>query len=132
MKMLIVLFLFMSSCTTPTTNPTDPIKTVGCSIESSLALGLSQTFAATMSCTNVAQIQSDILSTLGSVNLCAAKPQGQVKAQGIIGDIVCPSVVGSVMALVSTKIPVTWGCKLNSSSALTVALTKTCSSLVGI
>jgi hypothetical protein len=130
MKHFLTLCLFFTfACST--------ISPVVCSVESSVAGALAGGVASALSCTNTAQIKSDILGALSKANLCststAAKALTASPLQGPVGDLVCPLAVGAAIGLLSNKVPASWGCAPGASTAgLATTLTSLCEAAVPI
>lgn len=135
--LLLILSVLVVSCTSKTTTDPNPVQTVGCSIEGDLTTAFANSVSQLLTCTDVTAIQVDLLNALGKANLCAkstpAVTSKTVSPKGVIGDIVCPLAVQSVMGLVGTKVPVGWKCTpAAGTSGLNAALVATCSKVVGI
>lgn len=118
MKILLSIFFIFTLCSCSTIK-----KDVGCNLETSAAAAISQGIVKQLSCTNQAQIQSDLLGYLGAANLCSSTNS----LKGPIGDVGCPLAVGAVMGAINNVIPSTWGCSPTASTAgLASSLTKIC------
>ena len=118
MKKLLLILPFVFGCTK------DVIKAPACEVQKTIAAGLSSAVAKALECSNAEQIQADILSSLGKANLCEQTTQGPV------GDILCPIAVQQVTALIGSKVPVSWGCKLSDTSSVSQTLLAACKSVV--
>lgn len=70
MKLLILLFIVLVGCSS-TSSSLSPIQAVGCTVESTIVGVEAQAIATLLTCSNVAQIQTDMQTALGNVNFCA-------------------------------------------------------------
>lgn len=124
MKYLIILVLAagLFGCT--------KTSTVGCTIETTVSTALSSTIAGALTCTNQAQINTDLLAALGKANLCTSTTTMLVSPKGVIAGIACPVAVNAVLGLITTSIPKAWGCSPTATTAsLSAALTAACMAL---
>ena len=99
MKRLIPLLALVLcvSCKTP------------CANETVLTGGLANGIATALSCTNVAQIQIDVVNTLAAANICTASEPVHTLG-GPIALVVCPLVAQAAVSVLGAKVPVTWSC----------------------
>ena len=119
-----------------------PAQAVGCDIESAVVAAEASAVSTLLSCTNVTQVQQDMMTALGNANLCAApgvaavssaQMKSAVSAKGVIGSLACPIVVNVLIGYASSAIPSTWGCSTGSSAqSLSAALTAACVAAVPI
>lgn len=146
MKYLLIALTFLFvSCTT--TQPTmNPIAAVGCDVETALTTPLAASVAAVFSCTNQSAIQASFQTALGNANFCAqpgvaGTTTAQIEAaktaikdgvnKGIIGSVICPLAINTLVGLATPSIPASWGCSASaSSSTLLQALTVACVAVV--
>jgi hypothetical protein len=128
--------------------PPAPVAALGCAVETSVESGFAVQIGASLSCTNLSQIQADIVAKIGSLNLCAKVAPAQpavpavsaakaepIPLKGMVGDIVCPLAVNAAMGIGEGKIPASWGCSPASSaplSSLQSVLTAACAAVVKI
>lgn len=136
MSFIAALTLALGACTSPSA-PTpvpvpSPIVTVGCQVETSVVQALASNVATTLTCSNLAAIQTDMQAALGKANLCAPSTEAQKgKLKGVVGNMVCPMAVGAALSMVATKIPAGWGCAPGSNPAgLGDVLTAACNKAV--
>jgi hypothetical protein len=157
---IIIAFFGMAACTKSSTpGSVTPIQSVGCAVESAVTSAAATTIAASISCSNQAQIATDIQNALGNVNLCAAgvapapaalvgpkwSKVGDVSKQdldkakaskglapmGIVGQIACPIVVNTLLGFATNSIPVSWGCSASTSAAsLGAVITSACEAAI--
>ena len=136
---LVMMFaIFQLGCTTTSTSPT--ATTVACSVETVVTTAAAGAIASADSCTNTAQIQTDVQAALGKLNLCAAASvQAQMNAlkqkqgdkyKGIVGTIVCPLTTDAILSLIGAKVPTTWGC--SGSADIAAAISAACIAVVPI
>jgi hypothetical protein len=123
MKLLLVIVFGLAFCSCSTIK-----KDVGCSVETEAAQALSQAIAKGLACANIAQIQSDLLSVLGPVDLCSTTS----KFKGPIGNVACPLAVSAAMNLLNKAVPSSWGCMINNTDGLSQTLTSACEVAVPI
>lgn len=147
MKFLaLILFVFVAACT-KTTAPgsLNPIQQVGCDVESAITGAAGSAIASAISCSNQAQVASDIQNALGNVNLCnagvavaslasdgpkwtkigdvskqdidAAKSSKKLSPMGVIGNVACPIVVNTLLGFATNSIPASWGCSASTSAS---------------
>ena len=132
------LCLFEIGCTG--TGSSGAGTTVGCSVETVITTAVAGAIASADSCTNVAQIKTDIQAALGKINLCsAASVQSQMtdlkqkqgdKYKGIVGTIVCPLTTDAILSLIGAKVPSGWGC--SGSADVAAAISAACIAVVPI
>lgn len=100
-----------------------------CQVETVATNAMASAVAMAMSCSNVSQIRADIQSSLGKADFCSVSN----KPKGPIGNIVCPIAVQSVLTLVATKVPSSWGCSPTATvKNLGETLTLACQAVVPI
>ena len=113
MRLLMIVMAILSMCALTGCTKSGTQGAV-CQLEQGVATGLSTVVASTLSCSNTSQIQTDILGALGKANFCTQTTttssffHHEQKLKGPIGDIVCPTAVSSVMALLQNKVPTSW------------------------
>lgn len=145
MKLLFLGLLLMSVACTKSGGSVSPIQQVGCDVESAITGAAGSAIAAAISCSNQAQIASDVQTALGNVNLCNAgiasaslvkpawskvgdvtkqdldKAKGvkslDVKPMGVVGNIACPIVVNTLLGFATNSIPSSWGCSASTSAS---------------
>lgn len=155
MKLLILTILLLGvACTKSGTM--SPIQSAGCAVESAVTSAAATSIAAALSCTNQAQIATDVQNALGNVNLCAtnvavaslapkyskvgdvskqdldaAKGKNLIKPMGVVGNIACPIVVNTLLGFATNSIPSSWGCSSSTTaSALTATIIAGCEAVV--
>lgn len=120
MKFIMILALFLAACTT--------VSPVVCSVETDVAQALSAQVATSLNCSNPAAIQASLLTALGKANLCTTSVASAKHLKSIIGDVVCPIAVSTVLDTVTGALPASWGCELSSAQNLSQLLTTACES----
>lgn len=147
--MFSVLMVMMIGCSTTPTNPVlTPIQAVGCDVETAVTTAFAATVATSLACTNQTAIQSSFQTALGNVNFCASSSVSSVtaaqikdaaakmtskvaKPMGIVGTIVCPIAINTIIGYATAQIPTTWGCSASvSASTVGAALTAACEAAV--
>lgn len=121
-----------------TTSPVlTPIADVGCVVEQAITSGFGSLVVAQCAGTNALACGAAFQVALGNVNLCATPQVAQVtkealmskaaKPQGIVGSIVCPIALNTVMGLLTATVPAACGCTQNlSASAISGLLNAAC------
>lgn len=97
----------------------------GCIIEDKVVAAASSAIVTNLSCTNAAQITSDLEAVIAPLNLCKT-PTGSV------ANAFCPLVVSTVVNLAASKVPAAWGCSAVGSvgaASLDAALLTACEAL---
>ena len=144
MRFILIAITFIATlclldCTQSPSPGPSPIGGVVCNVEQDIAGAFASTIAKSLSCSNQATIQSDVLGFIGKANLCAssvnhlksAPKSADGKMKGVIGNIACPIAVNAVMGAAGAAVPASWGCAPNSgANSLNAALTATCEQLV--
>lgn len=147
MKKLLGLFaivVLVAGCTS--SSPTvSPIVDAGCTIETAITAGMGASVATALNCSNASAIQASIQMALGNVNLCASSTTAQSTAaaqvklntkltnKAIVGDILCPIALNTIVGYLSNTIPSAWSCSQSATvTALQQALTAACESAVPI
>lgn len=112
--LLIVAALAFTGCTK---------EKVGCAIEDAIVASTSAVVASELSCSNKDAIKADFKVLVAKAELC---PKEENKASSL-GDLVCESVVKTLVDEATSKIPATWGCTGNGKpEALKAALMDAC------
>lgn len=129
MKFLtLIAMFFVMSCST--------VQPVVCTVEQSAASAIAAGIGTALSCTNLPQIQSDLLGALGKVNLCSMASSAKMMKhhlKGPVGNVVCPIAVEAAIGLGASKVPASWGCSANTSmSGLSAVLITACEQVVPI
>jgi len=129
---MLILALGLFGCTSSTPGPS-PIQVIGCSAETSATSALAAFIGMQGVCSNLSAIQGDIQSYLGKANLCAAAvvPATSKGLKGPIGNVICPLAVNSVLGVIGSKVPATWGCSVQDAPSA-AALSAACSKAIGI
>jgi hypothetical protein len=144
---IILLFgLLFVGCQTTSPNPgpspaPNPVVGVLCPAGQAVTAGLAGAWAQISNCQNVAAIQSWINNQLTVSNFCgqvATKKKlsflqlrrlkvSSSKAKGIVGDLVCPTAISTLLAAAGGKELPEWQCTPGDSGApLNQALTADC------
>lgn len=101
---------------------------LGCDAETLISEKLADAVASAATCSNVAAIQTDILSAINVVKLCAASDKHSEQCtkyqlpKGPIANVVCPLASSAVVAVAGNVIPARYGCQLSGSPLSSVVL----------
>jgi len=79
---------------------------VGCELADKAAFGAATSVAMTLECKNVDAIKASLMDQIKKFNLCVNETP-----QGMIGDLVCPKVVDTVVDIGLKALPTEWECK---------------------
>lgn len=119
---LLIALLF---CLTLTGCKSDPV----CTLEETASVALSGTIASQLACSHPEVIKADILSALSKVKMCS-QPIPMPKnpsTQSAVGIVLCPLAVNTVVDMMMSKVPETWGCLGGGKPELVkTALTTAC------
>lgn len=143
--LIFALLLMITACTSSSTSSgsMNPITAAGCDVETAVTAGFAGSIATAFTCSNQAAIQSSLQTALGNVNLCAANPSvaavtsAQITAKkalakaaspmGIVGSLVCPLAINTIVGFATAQIPTAWGCTASASASdIVAALTTAC------
>lgn len=132
MSLPFALFALLGGCTSKST--VDPVVQAGCNVEATISGAFASAIAGTIPCDDGGAIQADMLNALGKANLCRTTSTGTMKAQGIIGDIVCPIAVNSALGVFGSKLPTSWKCHPGTGGPAGYAelLKGACSKAIGL
>ena len=103
-----------------------------CNQETAALTSISQSIAKTLTCSNVAQIQTDLTAVLGNVNVCKwlPAPSTGLKLTGPIANLFCPIASSAAVGFLTQSIPSKWGCTATAeASAMQAALTSICETI---
>ena len=97
-----------------------------CKIAVKTLYGAAQGVAEVLECSDPAAIAADLSAPIFKLNLCSANV-----AQGMIGELVCPKVVSTVLSIGVGALPAAWGCKGGATVAKAeTALSDGCKKLI--
>jgi hypothetical protein len=102
----------------------------GCAAETNAIASAAKSISSTLQCANVAAVQSSITAIVGNLNVCklvSAAPSGNVQAQGVIANMICPLVASGMVGGLTMIIPPAWGCTATvAAGQVQAALVQAC------
>ena len=114
-KFLILGFLLLGACQKGAVQ--NAVTQAACGVEGILVTQISNSISANLQCSNIDQVNADILAQVQKLNVCNAslpKPQASAKKgekmKGVLGPFVCPLATSSIMNYLQAKIPSAWNC----------------------
>lgn len=76
----------------------------GCVVENGVTAVVSAAISSQLVCKNLDAVKADVQKEVAKLNMCASS------TQSIVGDLVCPSLVNSLVSGLLSKIPAAWEC----------------------
>lgn len=112
------------------------VEQAACNEETAAIGGFASQIATTLNCSSQPAIVASLTTALGNANVCKYLPaasSGMVKTQGVIGNLICPIAVSTVVGYMTSQIPVAWGCTVTTqASAVVASLTTACETVVPV